>query len=186
MEIWKEVDGYEGLYEVSNYGKVISLPRLKYGRYGKHGIRQSYMTKLKLLSPKVDKDGYLSVTLTDYDGNRVMHRVHRLVAIAFIDKVDGKDVVHHKDGNVENNTVNNLAWVTTQENLWARDVFAELSDKFSTPVLCKTLTGEVVDHFQSVREAANRLSLDPRHISSVLNGRRKHIKGYVFEREVAG
>lgn len=181
---WKPVKGYEGLYEVSDKGEVRSLPRLKYGRFTKTGERQGYMTKEKLLSPKVDKDGYLCVCLFDYDGNSSHRRIHRLVATAFIDQPSGKDIVHHIDENVKNNNVSNLMWVTTKENLFASDVFGKLSKQFSTPILCKDLSGDVVGRFSSVRQASESLRLDVRHISSVLNGRRKHTRGLVFEREV--
>lgn len=184
MEVWKEVDGYEGLYEVSNLGRVLSLPRLKYGKFITGSSRQIYKTKERLLSPKVDKDGYLSVTLTDQDGNRSMRRVHRLVAIAFLEKPEGKDVVHHKDENVKNNCADNLAWVTTKENLLVSDVFGKLSNKFSKPIICKTTEGKIIGRFKSVTSAANKLAIDPRHISSVLNGRRKQTRGYIFEWEV--
>lgn len=180
--IWLPVKGYEGFYEVSDNGDVRSLPRLKYGRHKKDGTRSIYLTKEKMLSPKVDKDGYLSVTLTAYDGNRLMCKVHRLVAIAFLKKPNDKDIVHHKDENVQNNRVDNLMWVTPKENLFASDVFGKLSKQFSISVLCKNLSGDVIGQFSSVREAGELLGLDARHISSVLNGRRNHTRGFVFER----
>lgn len=184
MEIWKEVVGYEGLYEVSNYGRVLSLPRLKYGRTSKDGQQTVYRTKKKLLSPKVDKDGYLSVTLTDPDGNRAMRRVHRIVAIAFIDKPEGKDVVHHKDENVKNNSVHNLAWVTNKENLSASDVFGKLAKIHGVPIVQKDTDGNVLAYFPSCQEAARQLGLDVRHINAVVTGKRKRHKGFVFEEVV--
>lgn len=182
--IWKYVVGYEYLYQVSNRGQVRSTPRLKLGKVRKDEVRTYYLTKTKILSPKVDKDGYLAVTLTDSEGSRRFFRVHRLVATAFIENPCNSEIVHHKDECVTNNCVDNLAWVTPRENLFASDVFGRLSKKFSTPIICKTKMGELVGEYESVICAGKSLGIDPRHISSVLNGRRKHTRGYVFERRM--
>lgn len=183
-ETWKSVVGYEGLYEVSTLGHVRSLPRIKQGKLNKNGTCTYYTTKEKTLSPKVDKDGYLGVTLYGIDGSRKCFRVHRLVANAFIDNPHNYEVVHHKDGCVTNNYVGNLAWVTPQENLFASDVFGQLSKIFSVPIVCKTKTGHLVGEYKSIKHASELLQIDARHISSVISGRRKHTKEYVFERIV--
>ena len=180
--IWRYVEGYKYLYQVSNLGQVRSTPRIKQGKFKKDGTPTYYITKHKILSPKVDKDGYLVVTLYDICGNTRCFRVNRLVATAFIKNPNNSEIVHHKDECVTNNCVDNLAWVTPRENLFASDVFGKLSKKFSTPIICKTKMGELVGEYDSVVDAGKSLGVDPRHISSVLNGRRKHTKGYVFER----
>ena len=182
--IWKPIEGYEGLYRVSNLGQVRSLPRTKQSRCDRYGIPTYCTTKDKILSPKVDKDGYLSVTLTDYVGNRRCFRIHRLVATAFLPNPNHYEVVHHKDENVTNNRVDNLAWVTPRENLFASDVFGKLSKIFSTPIVCKTTAGELVGEYESVTQASAHLGIDKRHISAVLNGKRNHTRGYVFERRI--
>ena len=180
--IWKPVKGYEGLYEVSNLGQVRSLSRTKQGKFKKNGLPSYYTTKEKLLKPKVATDGYYTVTLSDKYGTRKFCRVHRLVATAFIENPDNKEIVHHKDENIKNNRVENLAWVTNRENLFASDVFGKLSRIFSTPILCRTKSGEFVGEYESVTIASKSLGIDARNISSVVNGRRNHTRGYVFER----
>ena len=94
-EVWKPIAGYEGLYEISNFGRVYSIPRN--GTYG--GIRIPYP----------DKDGYMRISLQK-NHKKQLYGVHRLVAIAFIENDDpiGKPLVNHKDFNRENNSVDNL------------------------------------------------------------------------------
>lgn len=99
-EEWKEVVGYEGLYKVSNSGKVKSF------KYGKE----------KILKLKPNKNGYIYVKLTKDDISKTF-RVHRLVANAFINNAENKKEVNHKDGNLTNNNVKNLEWVTRKENM---------------------------------------------------------------------
>lgn len=101
QEIWKDVVGYEGLYKISNLGNIISA-------------RRNYNKGCKYLTP-FENDGYDRVTLV-VNYKRKNYLVHRLVAEAFIPNVEQKEVVNHIDGNKKNNTVDNLEWVTKQEN----------------------------------------------------------------------
>ena len=98
-EIWRDVVGYEGLYQVSNIGRVKSF----------------YSLGERLLTPSSNKSGYMYVVLTK-DGVRKSCKVHTLVARAFLPNPENKPVVHHKDSNRSNNRVENLQWVTHQEN----------------------------------------------------------------------
>lgn len=98
-EEWRPVKGYEGLYEVSNMGRVKSL------HYGKS----------RILKQITNTNGYMAVDLHK-DGTRSPKRVHRLVATAFIPNPHNKPEVNHKDGNKKNNTVDNLEWCTSSYN----------------------------------------------------------------------
>lgn len=112
-EIWKPVVGYEGLYEVSNLGRVRSVDRyVSFGRWGDNG--QTRFRKSHLLSPKID-EGYYRVALSK-DGVKKLFKVHRLVAQAFIPNPDNLPVVNHKDEDKSNNIVTNLEWCTIQYN----------------------------------------------------------------------
>lgn len=109
-EIWKDIDGYNGLYQVSNYGRVKRLKRVVYNKLGHRQVLNE-----KLLKP-YESTKYLQVMLV-IDGNKKNERVHRLVAKAFIDNPLGKDVINHIDFNTYNNRSDNLEWVTTKENV---------------------------------------------------------------------
>ena len=111
MEIWKDIEGYEGYYQVSNMGSVQSLNRTCTNKNNK------IMTfKGKILKPQNDRCGYLCVLLS-LNGIKRNFKIHRLVAQAFIDNSNNKPCVNHKDGNKTNNMVYNLEWCTQQENI---------------------------------------------------------------------
>lgn len=109
-EIWKDIEGYEGLYQVSNIGRVKSLSRLHKNRFS------SYATKDTILKPRKNGHGYLTVAL--YDANRIRHdfRVNRLVANAFINNEKDCPVVMHINNIKTDNRVDNLKWGTYREN----------------------------------------------------------------------
>lgn len=121
LESWSDVVGYEGLYQVSNLGRVKSLGRkvlVKQDRYDKPRLMN---WKGRILKPGIraerDRAGckYAKVILRK-DGISKNHQVHRLVAVAFIDNPANKPVVNHIDCNGLNNNVKNLEWCTIAEN----------------------------------------------------------------------
>lgn len=106
-EVWKDVVGYEGCYQVSNFGRIRSTKRVTFdGRKRKEMIR----------APSYDPDGYLTVNLSK-DGISKTQRIHRLVATAFIPNPNGYSQINHKDENKSNNCVENLEWCTCEYNL---------------------------------------------------------------------
>lgn len=111
-EIWRDVKGYEGLYQISNIGRVKSLSRTVY-----RADQKPLPVKEKILKFAKDKDGYLIVCLHSMTGKQKNHKVHRLVAEAFIDKVTGKTLINHKDGIKSNNFVDNLEWCDNSDNI---------------------------------------------------------------------
>lgn len=100
-EVWKDINNYEGLYQISSYGKVRSLDR---------GNRKGRVLKLN------PTKGYLGVFLSKY-GNSNKFQVHRLVCQMFLENPENKCCVNHKDGDKSNNNVLNLEWVTHSENI---------------------------------------------------------------------
>lgn len=114
-EVWKEVKGYEGLYQVSNFGRVKSLLRFNNYYNAIYKEQKKRIQKERLLNIRKTPRGYLQVCLTanSLSNNKL---VHRLVAEAFIPNPLNKPQVNHIDGNKENNKVSNLEWMTSQEN----------------------------------------------------------------------
>ena len=111
-EIWKDVDGYEGLYQVSNLGNIRSVDRVV------HGFHCFIKFKGKDLKLRHDKDGYLVVHFRDAEHNRnCLLKVHRLVALTFIPNNDlFRDSIDHINGKRDDNRVVNLRWCTISEN----------------------------------------------------------------------
>ena len=109
-EIWRAIEGYEGLYEVSNTGRVRSVDR-----YVKYSNGRIHLHKGKVLRPIKDRDGYLQVNLC-YSGRINSIKIHRLVAQAFIPNPDNLPQVNHKDEVKTNNNVDNLEWCDSKYN----------------------------------------------------------------------
>lgn len=112
-EIWKDIKGYEGLYQVSNLGNVKSIPRIIDSQFkGKPIKREVYE---KVLKKSLTRFGYEYVCLSK-NGKTKKHKVHRLVGEHFIPNIENKKTINHIDGNKQNNRVDNLEWATYKEN----------------------------------------------------------------------
>lgn len=118
MEIWKEIEGYAGLYEVSNWGNIRSL---KFGRK---------------LNPAVNSSGYKLISLSK-EGKSKSFSVHRLVAEAFIPNSNNYPCINHKDENKTNNHVGNLEWCTQKYNCNYGNYNKKLSEAMKTSDVMK-------------------------------------------------
>lgn len=191
-EHFKPIKDYEGLYEVSDKGRVKSVERTCIRKNG-----WPLTTKEKFLKQGYSPDGYKLVGLSK-NGKISTKKVHRLVALAFLDNSD-KIEVNHKDGNPENNNVSNLEWVSRSENLFhsyrnlgrnnamkgkknkGTASLVGSKNKKSKPVDCFLLNGSYFKSFESMNIAKNELGIPSvSHISDIINGKRKQYKGYVF------
>ena len=109
-ELWRDIRGYEGLYQVSSHGNVKSIDRIIRDKNGRVKI-----SKGRLLAFTVEKDGYFQLHLSKGNVSKLF-KVHKLVAEAFIQPIKGKNLVNHKNGLKQINHVKNLEWVNNKEN----------------------------------------------------------------------
>lgn len=118
QEIWKDIKGYEGLYQVSNFGEVKSLERPYINQYGKYGLKKEKILNKKIVcfdKNKKEIQGYYAVNLSNKDRGK-WKRLHIIVATAFLKNPENKKEINHKNGNKLDNRVENLEWVTHKEN----------------------------------------------------------------------
>ncbi len=113
-EIWKDIDGYEGIYQVSNLGNVKSLERIIH-RISRWGTPSPFIVREKLIKP-VNRNGYLYYNLSK-NGVCTRMSAHRLVAKAFIPNPDNLPQINHKDETTDNNCVDNLEWCDAKYNI---------------------------------------------------------------------
>lgn len=175
-EIWKDIPGFEGVYQASTLGRIRSLDRTIIR--GASARRGPYEAKLKgkILTQVTGVQGYQFVPLGKEFPSR---RVHQLIAKTFIENPYNKPMINHIDGNVKNNRIDNLEWCTNQENqVHARDV---LKRKFGVgkPVRCIE-TGQI---FENSIVAANGNRSRAGRICLVCNHKygRKTCMGYHWE-----
>jgi len=144
-EIWKDILGYEGIYQVSNHGRVKALEKPRYSRFKTHG----HTIPEKILSLMELPNGYLKLTLVR-DKIRKNQSVHRLVAEAFIPNPENKPCVNHIDCIKSNNNVENLEWCTPQENVNHTAKLNRFNPKRGSQHPCSVVTEEMVREIRSL------------------------------------
>lgn len=170
-EVWKDVAGYEGLYQVSNRGNVYSVER-KNLRGRKCGGRT--------LKTSRDKIGYLRVNLYK-DGRRKNVTVHRLVANAFLPNPNNYPEINHRDEDKTNNCVENLEWCTRKYNVNYGTRIKRMSTTNNIPVKgVHEETGEEI-YLKSMLEGA-LYGFNPKRISDVCLGKQHIHRGYSFQK----
>ena len=179
-EIWKDIDGYEGLYQVSNFGNV---KRLDY-RFTKEDY---------ILTPKINKKGYLWVALFR-DSKYKCFLIHRLVGNAFIPNSDGLPFINHKDEDRTNNRVENLEWCTPSYNVRyslerhpqrhknrPRKIGGKVSPyKHKSKVIQLSKDGEQIKIWNMISEITNETNWRGSSIVEVCEGNRKSAYGYIW------
>lgn len=166
-EIWKDIVGFEGLYQVSNLGRVKSL---NYHKSGKERVLKNRLGQIKTIYPHVGL--YKNGTMKECT-------VHRLVAEAFIANPENKEEVNHIDGNKCNNHISNLEWVTRSENAIHAIHIIKTSNNESQKKKVKNVeTGEI---FESQSAAGRAYGISQGTLGAVTRGERKTAGGYHWE-----
>lgn len=167
-EIFKNIDGFEGHYQVSNLGRVKSL------KFGKE----------KILKPHAFNGGYLRVDLC-MNGEKKPDIVHRLVARAFIPNPKNLPEVNHRDEDKSNNCVENLEWVSSGENINFGTRNLRVAEKLSNGIRSKkvlqfTKDGTFVREWPSIHEVERQLGFDDGHICGCCKGKRQSAYNYIW------
>ncbi|WP_182006269.1 NUMOD4 domain-containing protein [Priestia aryabhattai] len=189
-EIWKDIEGFEGFYQISNTGKVKSLPKTMGNK--------NHLSPVRILKNKVDKYGYECIKLCDQkEKGKIKYRtIHRLVANAFIDNPQNLKTVNHKDGNKLNNNVSNLEWASVKQNIqhaWDIGLKEKVRKRASEfhGQKCKLINIETNEElvFESLSKLSLFLGYNSHWLSSAINNGTNYKKscerkGYLIELEV--
>ncbi len=171
-EIWMDVKGFEDLYQVSNFGRVVSKDRICWNGTG------NFKKNSKILKQNLAGAGYSFLGL--HKDLKTKHcYVHRLVAEHFIPNLENKETVNHIDGDKSNNNVSNLEWLSRKENSQhAVDTGLINSHK---AVIQYSLNGEYIAEYKSCKQAQDVTGICRRQIGAVCNGHRNYAHGYKWK-----
>ena len=174
-EEWRDVVGYEGLYQVSDQGHVKSLERTFINKSGRKRT-----VKERILKPDMGRGGYLLVNL--HAGGKIRKfYVHRLVCEAFHENPDNKPQVNHLNEDKTDNRACNLEWCTAEENTNFGTRNERSAKALSKPVGQYTLDGELVKIWSSAREAQRQAGFNQSNISKVACGKYKQAYGFIWK-----
>lgn len=194
-EVWRDIPGYEGLYRISNHGRVMSYNRVvKVSVFGKYDSYKKVPGRL--LKLQTDKSGYLYVGLVR-DHTQIGYKVHRLVASVFLPNPNNLKYINHKDEDKTNNFVwvnhdgtvdvdkSNLEWCTTEYNNTYGTRVAKITAKLKIKVCQYSFDGRLVCVFDSIAQAAKAVGGSCGCISGCCRHKRgyKTHKGYIWEYE---
>ena len=173
-ERWKDIKGYENLYQISNLGRVKSMQKFR-----RHQYRNQYKEGV-ILKPALTGTKYYFVTLCK-DGVHKTHLVHRLVATAFLPNLHRKDDLSHKDGNKLNNNVSNLEWSTRKENIahaFATGLSKPHHHQINRKKVLVSNASGFFKVFSCVADAAKFIGRSESGVSRVCNGKLHQTGGY--------
>lgn len=183
-EIWKDIEGYEGQYQVSNLGRVKTLARLtvRPAPATKTGWRE-YRIPEKIMRLRPGTRGYLCVNLRQEE-KPVTLMVHRLVAKAFVPNPDNLPIINHKDENRQNNRADNLEWCTAQYNVTYGHALELRYEKLKKcPVAMFKPDGTLIRTFPTAKDAERFIGKRgaSRNIIMCCNGSRHHRTNYGYK-----
>ena len=159
-EIWKDIRGYEGLYQASNLGNIRSLKN----RWGNR-------IEPRLVKQQKTKKGYKRVRLSKKNKSKTF-MVHRIIYITFIKDIENGLEINHKDFNRENNKINNLEMITHTNNV-----------RYSKakPIIQLSINNEYIRKWDCIRDVEKEIGIDHRQICACLLGKQKTCHGYKWK-----
>jgi len=173
-EIWKDIKNFEGLYQVSNLGRVRSLN--KFVRHSNHFMK----LKGSILKLQTDCQTHYKKIRLCKEGKYTHYAIHRLVAQTFIPNPDNLPQVNHKDENKSNNCVDNLEWCDSNYNNNYGTKNRRVALKLSKPILQYDLNGNFIKEWISAMEIQRQLGYANTNINACCNKRIKRVYGYIW------
>ena len=183
-EVWKDIDGYNGIYQVSNLGRIRSKWAGSHSAFGKN---------YRILKGSIGVTGYITIRLCK-NGKYITKTLHRLVANSFLPKIAGKDFIDHIDGCRTNNSINNLRWVTQKENsnnpisieritkANQKKIRRGSKNNRASKVYQYDLNKNLIAEFGSLIEASQQTNVGYRKIQHNVLGEQKTADGYIFSK----
>lgn len=171
-EQWEDIKGYDGVYQVSNLGRVKSIDHFDCNKRNR--------IKGRILKPAIKRNGYLQIALSDRTGKSKNYYVHKLVAEAFIGNCPKDCEVNHIDENKANNNVLNLEYVSHRININHGTNLLRSAQKRRKPVLQFEKGGEYIAEFSSTIEAEKETGVWHNNISKVCKGKAKTAGGFIW------
>lgn len=159
-EVWKDIQNYEGLYKISNYGNIVSLKHA----WGNRDVA-------RIVSQHITKKGYKRVGLHK-DNKSKLYMVHRLVAETFISNPTKEQEINHKNYDRTDNYVNNLEWLSHTQNV--RYSKAKKVNQYD-------LNNNLIKMWDCARDAEREIGVDHGQISKCCNGKQKTHRGYIWK-----
>ena len=187
-EIWKDIEGYEGYYQVSNLGNVRSLDRIEYDPFNRGGCNgRKRLLKGRVLKQGTGTNGYRYVNLSVNQKSK-KYSIHRLVAEAFIPNPDNLPTVDHINRNKTDNTVSNLRWLSHYDNCATIHIGQHYYDKsLERNPTAKTVVGikdgEIVETFDCAKKMTDKYSIKYSTLKQQLQKNKCYINGINFHYE---
>ena len=172
-----EIKGYEGHYAIQSDGTVWSLSR----PYRNSGGDTNRYKKLAKMTGVADGKGYYLMVNLSKNNKSKKFLIHRLVATSFLENIDNKEQVNHKDGNKKNNNVENLEWCSRTENIRHAVEIGLIKSDIGVKILQLTKEGVLVKEHNSIRGAAREMGKGMGNIANCCRGAIKSAYGYIWK-----